>query len=159
MGRHRIHPTARHVFCRHTHHSLTHPDSVHFKLSSFPKPGSDTWWMDRLWSQLPDPHSFYVLSLNSHFCGADLRKGAQCPWTFATPASHSHAIVSWRLCAPQGSMSVPPTSDLTTRAPSIFAWSTYSLHFIVKQSSHLRGGQAPRGERCLSEPVLFLAER
>lgn len=48
----------------------------------------DTWWMDRLWSQPPDTNPptmastqplFYVLSLNSHFSGADLRKGALWP--------------------------------------------------------------------------------
>lgn len=145
MGWHRIHPTARHVFCRHTLFTHTLIDSVQFKLSWFPKLESDTWWMDRLWSQLPDPRSFYVLSLNSHFSGVDLRKRGPespdlCNSCFAQP----------RYCLLQALQSTGQHVCATHfRFNNKGTFHFYVKHLKpslhVKQSSHLRGGQAPGG--------------
>lgn len=60
-----------------------------------------------------------------------------------------------RLQVPEGNMSVPPTWDPTTRAPSVFF-----LHAALEASTSWEAILSPQGwPRCLSTPVLFLAER
>lgn len=68
----------------------------------------------------------FVTKQSLQWCGPT--GGAPWPWTPQLPLAHSLPIVSLRLRVSGGSMSAPPTSDLTTRAPSIFTCSTPSFH-------------------------------
>lgn len=143
--------------------NLNHPEtllslvltvfSLHFGLLSYQKCWKDTWWMGLLWSQPPDtkpptissqiPLFYYVLSLNSHFSGVDLRKGALWPSTPRLPLHTARPLSSQGPGDPEGNMSVPPTRDATNKSTFHFYMRHLKPSLHEKQSSHLRGGRAP----------------
>lgn len=119
--------------------------------------------MDRLWSQPPDttpldyvfhttPFLYVVTKQSLQWCRPEKRGPVTLDST--ATASHSPAIVSLRSWVPGANMSVPPTWDPTTRAPSIFTCSTWSLHFMW--SNPLTSGVAkPPGLKMLIQACPF----
>lgn len=140
-------------------------DSLHFKPSWEPK--QLKWHMmdGHSLQHPPSPQTysstqpvFNVLSLNSHFSRADLRKGAQWPRALLLQLH-----TAGPLCPPAlGSRGQHVcATHLTSNNKSTFHFYMRhlkpSLH--AKQSSHLRGGQAPPGLKMLIRACPFFSRK